>query len=324
MSIIVVGSVAYDSVTTAQGTRQDALGGSATYFALSCSYFAPVGIVAVVGDDFQPAARGMLEARGVDISGLKTAPGKTFRWAGKYGDEDVNSRVTLATQLNVFADFQPDLTPEQRNQPYLFLANIDPELQLKVLGQMKERPRLVAADTMNFWIEGKRQALTEVIKSVDVLMMDQGEARMFAAPLVEGVNMVKAARYILSLGPRMVIIKRGQHGVTQFTKTSVFAAPAFPLETVLDPTGAGDSFAGGFMGYLAATEDLSPGAFRRATVLGSVMGSFAVESFSIGRLHSITRGELINRFQQFTRITQFEGLEAGEDLPRREDAPVAP
>ena len=324
MSIIVVGSVAYDSVTTARGTRQDALGGSATYFALSCSYFAPVGIVAVVGEDFHEAARGLLEVRGVDISGIKTAPGKTFRWAGKYSEEDVNSRVTLATQLNVFADFQPDLTPEQRNQPYLFLANIDPELQLQVLGQMKERPRLVAADTMNFWIEGKRQALNEVVKSVDVLFMDEGEARMFAAVEVEGVNVVKAARYILSLGPRVVIVKRGQHGVIQFTKNSIFAAPAFPLETVLDPTGAGDSFAGGFMGYLAATGDLSPGAFRRATVLGSVMGSFTVESFSVGRLHLITRGELINRFQAFSKITQFEGLKAGEDLPRREDAPVAP
>ena len=323
MSIVVVGSVAYDSVTTAYGSRQDALGGSATYFALSCTNFSPVGIVAVVGDDFQQEALDLLKARGVDISGIKTSPGKTFRWAGKYSEEDVNSRVTLDTQLNVFADFQPELTPNQRRQSYLFLANIDPELQLKVLDQMDERPRLVAADTMNFWIEGKRQALTEVVKSVDVLLMDEGEARMFAAPEVEGVNVVKAARYILSLGPRLVIVKRSEHGVIQFSKDSVFAAPAYPMELVVDPTGAGDSFAGGFMGYLAATGDLSPGAFRRATVVGSVMGSFAVESFSVGRLQSITRIELTTRVQEFTRLTQFDGLEAAEDLPSREDARVS-
>ena len=312
--------MAYDSVTTAQGSRQDALGGSATYFAISGSNFVKVGIVAVVGDDFRPEDVELLKSHYVDTSGLKTARGRTFRWAGEYSLENVNSRQTLDTQLNVFADFEPELTQEQRKQPYLFLANIDPELQLKVLGQMDERPRLVAADTMNFWIDGKRDALTEVVKAVDVLFMDESETRMFATPHIESVNMVKAARYILSLGPRMIIVKRGEHGVVQFTEDSIFAAPAYPLESVADPTGAGDSFAGGFMAYLAATGDLSQSAFRRATVLGSVMGSFAVERFSVERLRSLTRPEIANRFHEFTKLSQFDGLKGDETLPWHEDA----
>ena len=312
--------MAYDSVTTAQGSRQDALGGSATYFAISGSNFAKVGIVAVVGDDFRPEDMELLKSHYVDTSGLETSRGKTFQWAGEYSPEDVNSRQTLDTQLNVFADFEPELTQEHRKQPYLFLANIDPELQLKVLGQMDERPRLVAADTMNFWIDGKRDALTEVVKAVDVLFMDEHETRMFATPHIDSANTVKAARYILSLGPRMVIVKRGEHGVIQFTEDSIFVAPAYPLESVVDPTGAGDSFAGGFMGYLAATGDLSPSAFRRATVLGSVMGSFAVERFSVERLRSLTRPDLTNRFHEFTKLSQFDGLKDDETLPWREDA----
>jgi sugar/nucleoside kinase (ribokinase family) len=320
MSILVVGSVAYDSVTTAQGSRQDALGGSATYFAISGSNFAKVGIVAVVGDDFRPEDMELLKSHSVDTSGLEVSRGKTFRWAGEYSLENVNNRQTLDTQLNVFADFEPELTQDHRKQPYLFLANIDPELQLKVLGQMDERPRLVAADTMNFWIDGKRDALTEVVKAVDVLFIDENETRMFAAPHVAGVNIVKAARYILSLGPRMVIVKRGEHGVMQFMEDSIFFAPAYPLESVVDPTGAGDSFAGGFVGYLAATGDLSRSAFRRATVLGSVMGSFAVECFSVERLCSLTRPELTNRFHEFTKLSRFDGLKADETLPWREDA----
>ena len=324
MSILVVGSVAYDTVQTSLGSRQDALGGSATYFAISGSYFAPVGIVAVVGDDFRQEDMALLRTHRVDTSGLKTSPGKTFRWAGEYSQEDVNSRRTLDTQLNVFADFEPELAPEQKRQPYLFLANIDPELQLKVLRQMEERPRLVAADTMNFWIDGKREALTEVVRAVDVLFMDENEVRLFAAPHIESVNVVKAARYILSLGPRMVMVKRGEHGVMQFMRDSMFAAPAYPLESVVDPTGAGDSFAGGFMGYLAATEDLSPQAFRRATVLGSVMGSFAVESFSLERLRVLTRPELTTRFREFTQLSQFDSLKEGETLPWGEDIASRP
>ena len=319
MAVLIVGSVAYDSVRTSHGSREGVLGGSASYAAISGSYFAPMGIVAVVGDDFASDDLALLNAHSIDTTGLETAPGKTFRWSGEYSLEDVNSRRTLDTQLNVFVDFSPVLSPEQRRQPNLFLANIDPELQLKVLGQMEERPKLVAADTMNFWIEGKRDALTEVIKSVDVLLIDEHETRLFAAPYIEGGSVVKAARHILGLGPQVVIVKRGEHGVIQFTEDSVFAAPAYPLERVVDPTGAGDSFAGGFMGYLAATGDLSPAALRRAVVLGSVMGSFAVESFSVERLGSLTRLELTTRFQEFTQLSQFDGLRGAESLPWRGD-----
>ena len=323
MAILVVGSVAYDSVSTALGKRQDALGGSATYFSISGSYFASVGIVAVVGNDFGTEELALLKAHQVDTSGLKTVPGKTFRWAGEYSRDDVNSRQTLDTQLNVFAAFDPQLTPQQRVEPYLFLANIDPELQLKVLGQMERRPRLVAADTMDFWINGNREALTNVIKAVDVLFMDEGEVRLFASPYIGGANVVQAARYIIGLGPQIVVVKRGEHGVIQFMKDSVFAAPSYPLERVQDPTGAGDSFAGGFMAYLAATGDLSPKGFRRAIVLGSVMGSFAVESFSLERLSSLTRVDITTRFREFTGLSQFDALKEKETLPWREEVPVA-
>ena len=317
MSVLVVGSVAYDSVKTPMGHRQEALGGSATYFAIAGSYFSPVCVVAVVGEDFKPEARALLRSHDVDLSGLKTSPGKTFRWAGEYSQDDVNSRRTLDTQLNVFADFEPELTSQQRKQSYLFLANIDPELQLKVLTQMAERPRLVAADTMNYWIEGKRDALTQVIEAVDVLFMDEHEVRQFSAPYIKGVNVVKAARYILGLGPLMVVVKRGEHGVIQFMRDSVFASPAYPLEVVVDPTGAGDAFGGGFMGYLAATGDLSQAAFRRATAVGSVMGSFAVESFSVERLCSLTRLDFANRLQGFAQLGQVDGLVGDQTLPWR-------
>ena len=317
MSILVVGSVAYDSVKTSLGSRQDALGGSATFFSIASSYFTPVGIVAVVGDDFAEGDLALLRAHDIDISGLKTSPGRTFRWAGEYSQTDVNSRRTLDTQLNVFADFEPELTSQQRQQSYLFLANIDPELQLKVLNQMEERPRLVAADTMNFWIEGKREALAEVIGSVDVLFMDEHEVRLFAGEL----NVTKAARHILGLGPSLVIVKRGEHGVIQYMSDSIFAAPAYPLEVVVDPTGAGDSFAGGFMGYLAATGDHGPAGFRRATVLGSVMGSFAVESFSVEKLRSLTRTDLVSRLHELTELSQFDGAKEMETLAWRGHSP---
>ncbi len=313
MSVLVVGSVAYDSVRTAAGSRDEALGGSATYFSISSSYFTPVSIVAVVGQDFRPEHIELLKAHQVDVSGLVQRPGKTFRWAGVYGTEDVNARDTLYTELNVFAEFSPRLGPEHRRQPYLFLANIDPELQMDVLQQMERRPRLVALDTMNFWIEGKNGALTRVVKAVDVLFMDEGEARKFSGE----ANLVRAARRIQALGPPTVIVKRGEHGVLMFHGDSVFAAPAFPLEHVVDPTGAGDCFAGGFMGYLAATGDLGPDAFRRAAIAGSVMGSFAVESFSTDRIGSLTRQEVNARFQAFAQLSQFRPLGEGESLPWR-------
>ena len=313
MSILVVGSVGYDSVKTNFGSRESALGGSATYFAVSSSYFAEVGVVAVVGDDFSPDDTAVFSSHDVDISGLKPLPGKTFRWAGEYGLEDVNSRRTLDTQLNVFAEFTPELTLEQKREPYLFLANIDPDLQLAVLEQMDERPKLVAADTMNFWIEDKREPIIDVIRDVDVLFMDESEVRLFTGE----VNVIKAVQDIMGLGPQVIVVKRGEHGVIQFTGDSVFAAPAYPLERVVDPTGAGDSFAGGYMGYLAATGDLSPAGFRRAAVLGSVMGSLAVESFSVERLRSLSQAELNDRFKEFTELTRFDGLSEAESLPWR-------
>jgi sugar/nucleoside kinase (ribokinase family) len=321
MAILVVGSVGYDTVETPAGSREDALGGSATFFSISSSYFAPVGMVAVVGEDFTTASVDVLKAHRVDVSGLQRAPGKTFRWSGVYGREDVNSRETLDTQLNVFADFDPRLSPEHRTLPYLFLANIDPELQLNVLGQMDRRPKLVAADTMNFWIDGKLEALNEVVRSVDVLFVDEHEVRQFAATRAGGVNVVRAARLIQNMGPETVIVKRGEHGVIQFMGDSIFAAPAYPLDTVVDPTGAGDSFAGGFIGYLAGAGELGPGAFRRAAVVGSVMGSFAVESFSVERLSALHRTEIAARFRDFSNISQFEGLKGAETLPWRDGAP---
>ncbi len=313
MSVLVVGSVAYDSVTTPAGNRKDALGGSATYFSVSSSYFTPVSVVAVVGEDFRAEDLGLLNSHGVETSGLERSKGKTFRWVGLYGTEDANTRDTLDTELNVFAHFSPTLSPEHRKQPYLFLANIDPELQLRVLDQMHTRPKLVALDTMNFWIEGQENALARVVERVDMLFVDEGEARSLAGE----TNLVRAVRRIMGLGPSAVIVKRGEHGALLFQGESVFAAPAFPLEDVIDPTGAGDSFAGGFVGYLAATDDLSPDSFRRAAVLGSVMGSFAVEGFSLDRTGSLTEAEIEARFRALTAVTHFTPLAEGETLPWR-------
>lgn len=313
MSLLVVGSVAYDSVSTPAGSRDNSLGGSATYFSIASSYFADPSVVAVVGDDFAEDDVALLRSHDVDTSGLERKKGRTFRWTGVYGAEDVNTRETLDTQLNVFADFSPRLGPDHRKSDYLFLANIDPDLQLDVLNQMDPRPRLVALDTMNFWIEGKRMALTTVVKKVDVLFMDEGEVRSFAGE----ANLISAARTIHDIGPKTVIVKRGEHGALLFDGGTPFAAPAIPLERVVDPTGAGDCFAGGFMGYLAASGDLSGDGFRRAAALGSVMGSFAVESFSADRVSSLTQQDIQGRFDQFTNLLRFPAMADGETLPWR-------
>ena len=314
MSVLVVGSVAYDSVVTPTGSRSEALGGSATYFCVAGSYFAPVSVVAVVGQDFRSEDLAMIKQRGVDTTGIAREQGKSFRWSGKYGEEDLNARTTLDTQLNVFAEFSPRLSADHKRAPYVFLANIDPELQRDVLSQVSTQPMLVALDTMNFWIGGKNDQLRDVVRDIDVLFMDESEARQFAGH----ANLVKAAREIMDLGPTVVVLKRGQHGVLLFQPGSVFAAPAFPLEDVVDPTGAGDAFAGGFIGYLAATGDLNPGGFRRATVLGSVMGSFAVESFSLDRLASLSKEGIDARFRAFAELSQFDALREGESLPWRD------
>ena len=313
MSVLVVGSVAYDSVVTPAGSRQDVLGGSATYFSIAASYFTPVSIVAVVGDDFLPEHVDLLKGHRVDTSGLERSAGRSFRWSGVYSAEDMNTRRTLDTQFNVFADFSPKLGPEHQRTPYVFLANIDPDLQMDVLNQVEAGTILVALDTMNFWIERKNSSLRRVVKDIDVIFIDEAEAREFAG----GVNLVKAAGHIRDLGPTVVVIKRGEHGVLLFHRDSVFAAPAFPLDSVVDPTGAGDAFAGGFLGYLAGSGDLSPDAFRRATVLGSVMGSYAVESFSVDRLGSLTEGDIDARFRAFARLSQFAPLKESERLPWR-------
>ena len=313
MSVLVVGSVAYDSVSTSAGSRGDALGGSAMYFSISSSYFTPVSLVAVVGDDFRDEHIDLLKSHDVDVSGLERRHGKTFRWSGVYGTEDLNTRETLDTQLNVFADFSPKLEAKHRESPYLFLANIEPGLQLDVLNQMKSRPKVVALDTMNFWIDGNQESLKKIVEQVDVVFMDEGEARTFGGE----VNVVKAAKRISAMGPSTVVVKRGEHGVLVFSGGSIFAAPAFPLEAVVDPTGAGDCFAGGFMGYLASTGDTGPEGMRRAAVLGSVMGSFAVESFSADRIGSLSHEEIEERFRAFTDLSRFEALKDGESLPWR-------
>ena len=312
--LLVVGSVAYDSVKTPSGSRECSLGGSAMYFSIASSYFAPVSLVAVVGDDFLPQHVALLKAHGVDVTGLERRAGETFRWSGVYTAEDANQRETLDTRPNVSADSSPELDETQRGAGYLFLANIDPELQLEVLDQMKTRPRLVGLDSMNFWIEGKRPQLDRIVKAVDVLFMDEGEARSYA----DEPNLLRAARRIHDAGPRTVVIKRGDHGVLVSNEGSLFSTPAFSLDRVVDPTGAGDAFAGGFMGMLAATQDLSDRGIRRAAVLGSVMGSFTVEDFSADRLASLTRADLDQRFEAFVRLTQFETLEKGKSLPWRE------
>ena len=302
MDILVIGSVAFDSVETPFGRGDDVLGGSATYFSTSASFFTGVQLVAVVGDDFPEEPKEFLISRGVDLAGLQTRPGETFRWKGRYG-YDLNEAQTLETHLNVFETFHPQLPESYRKAEYVFLANIDPELQLEVLNQV-ERPKLIACDTMNFWIEGKREALVRTLGHVDILVINEAEVRQLA----DEANLVKASRAVLAMGPKTLVVKRGEYGVLVFTEHSIFSAPAYPLEEVFDPTGAGDTFAGGFMGYLAATNNLSDETIRKATVFGSVMASFTVEDFSLNRLRKLSWSEVEERFRRFQTLTAFEGL----------------
>jgi sugar/nucleoside kinase (ribokinase family) len=302
MDILVIGSVAFDSVETPFGRGDDVLGGSATYFSSSASFFTGVQLVAVVGEDFPDEPRQFLSSRGVDLAGLQTRPGKTFRWKGRYG-YDLSEAQTLETHLNVFETFHPELPEAYRQAQFVFLANIDPELQLEVLQQV-ERPKLIACDTMNFWIEGKRDALIRTLGHVDILVINEAEVRQLA----DEANLVKASRAVLAMGPKTLVVKRGEYGVLVFTEHSVFSAPAYPLEEVFDPTGAGDTFAGGFMGYLASTNNLSDETIRKATVFGSVMASFTVEDFSLNRLRKLSWQEIEDRFRHFQALTTFEGL----------------
>ena len=312
MSLLVVGSVAYDSVQTPAGRRERALGGSAVYFSLAASYLTKVSIVGVVGEDFDDRHVELMKSRGVDVSGLERVKGRTFHWSGVYSTEDVNQRETLDTQLNVFAEFSPALSPGHRASDIVFLANIDPSLQLDVLDQLDQRPKFAALDSMDFWIDGSRRDLEEVISRVDLLFLDEGESRSLSGEF----NLIRAARSIQKTGPRTVVIKRGEHGVLMADGDDLFSTPAYPLDRVIDPTGAGDSFAGGFMGIISATGDTSSEGLRRAAVVGSVMGSFTVEDFSIERLESLTVSDIKRRFREFQNLTTFGGFDDWSALAR--------
>jgi sugar/nucleoside kinase (ribokinase family) len=305
MGIVVVGTVAFDTVETPFGKGENVLGGSATYFSTSASFFTDVSLVAVVGEDFPDEHVQFLKSREINTDGLQRIPGKTFHWTGRYG-YDLNEAQTLDTQLNVLMQFKPVLPESYRDAEYLFLANIDPDLQMEVLEQVRH-PKVVACDTMNFWISSKPEALRKVLQKVDIVVINEGEARQFTGE----ANLVKAARQIISLGCKRLVVKRGEYGVLMFTPDSVFAAPAYPLEEVFDPTGAGDTFAGGFMGYLASTGNHSEESVRQALVFGSVMASFNVEDFSLNRMKRLQYREIEARYRSFKLLTHFQDLPAG-------------
>ncbi|MBK6313610.1 MAG: sugar kinase [Blastocatellia bacterium] len=303
MSILVVGTVAYDAIKTPFGERPHILGGSATHFSVSASFFTDVRLMAVVGDDFKSESEQVLLDRGVDVTDLKRMPGrKTFFWKGEYG-YDLNTAHTLDTQLNVLAEFDPQLDDSAREVPFLFLANTDPKLQRQA--RLQSAARLVALDTMNFWIEGARDGLLAALADIDLLVVNDAEARELAGES----NLIRAARVIRGFGPKILVVKRGEFGAALFSDHGYFATPAYPIEEVIDPTGAGDSFAGGMMGYLAASNDTSDAGLRRAIIYGSVMASFNVEAFGCERLLSLTHTEIAERFRQFKTLTHFEEVE---------------
>jgi len=303
MSLVVVGSVALDSLETPFGRREEVLGGSASFFSTAASFFGPARVVAVVGEDFPEEHLAFLRSRGTDLEGLVRRPGRTFRWKGRY-QSDLNVAHTLDTQLNVFAEFSPELPESYRDSEYVFLGNIDPELQRRVLDQVRS-PRFVGLDTMNYWITGQRESLLRTLQRVDMVFVNDAEARQLAGEH----NVVRAAGAILSMGPRAVVVKRGEYGALFFSEGQVFASSAVPLATVFDPTGAGDSFAGGFMGYLAASRRQDHAALRRAVVVGSVLASFAVEQFSLDRFRTLTAAEIRARYAEVRRLAQFDDLE---------------
>lgn len=300
MSLLVVGSVAFDALETPSGAVPRTLGGAATYFAVAASFFTRVNLVAVVGDDFTRRDARIFRGRRIDLRGLERAAGKTFFWAGRYS-RNLNNRETLATELNVFADFRPRLPEPYRDSSFIFLANIHPELQQSVLQQVRRRPRLVALDTMNYWIDRTPAELRRTLRRVHLLMINDAETRQLSSQ----DNLLRAARHIFRMGPTTLVMKRGEHGALLVRPRSLFSLPAFPLEEVQDPTGAGDSFAGGFMGYLARAGRINDATLRRAMVYGSVLGSFAVERFGLDRLRALTRREIEARARQLCRLTRF-------------------
>jgi sugar/nucleoside kinase (ribokinase family) len=299
MTLLAVGSVAFDDLETPSGQRDNILGGSASHFSLSASRFHPVQVVAIVGEDFGPEHFKVFEGRPIDLSGLVKVPGKSFHWKGAYG-QDLNEAQTLETHLNVFADFRPDLPEAHRSAGFLFLGNIDPVLQLAVVKQMKVRPKWIALDTMNFWINGARGPLLDVLKEVDILLVNEAEGRALTGER----NLLKVYKKIRDLGPSILVIKRGEYGMLLFTPEGFFAAPAFPLEEVHDPTGAGDTFAGGFLGYLAAADAMDMPTLKRAALAGTVMASFAVQAFGTERLQDLTDVEYQERGKAFQEMIQ--------------------
>ena len=300
--IVTVGSVAFDSVKTPFGEASRVVGGAATYFSVAASFFTDVRLVGVVGDDFSDEEMGVFAGRRIDTAGLQRVPGETFRWKGEYGF-DLNTRETIYTHLNVFDRFRPVLPDAYRSTPFVFLANIHPALQTDVLTQVA-RPRFVAADTMNYWIEGTPDELRAVLRRVDALLINDEEARELGG----WSNLVKAARAICAMGPRLLVIKRGEHGVLMTREDGFFAAPAMPLDTVVDPTGAGDTFAGGFMGYLASAREVTDEVLTRAAIAGSALASLAVEDFGLDGLLKASSKAINRRFQAFKRLTHFEAL----------------
>ncbi len=301
MGILVVGSVGLDSVETPAGKVENALGGSAIYFSTAASFFSDsIQLVAVVGEDFPPEHLNFLDSRGINIEGLERIhDGQTFRWGGNYTD-DLNSAVTLFTDLNVYGNFQPKLPESYKNTPYVFLANINPELQLDVLQQVTN-PKLVVCDTMNLWINNSRTALMETLRAVDILILNDNEARL----LTHESNLICAAKQILSYGPERVIIKKGEHGAISLTSSTFFSAPSHPLESVIDPTGAGDSFAGGFLGYVAAADNTCEETIRKAIMYGTIVASFNVEDFSLNRQRVLNRTEIDYRYHELQKSVLF-------------------
>lgn len=299
MSILVVGSIAYDSVETASGKMDDALGGSSLFFAAAASMFAPVNVVGVVGTDFKHDDIQFLKEKNVNFDGVSIEEGETFRWGGRYHD-NMNKRDTLFTYLNVFETFKPVIPAQYKNCEYVFLANIDPELQLDVLQQIS-KPKLVVLDTMNFWISGKKEALEQVVKKSDIVILNDEELQEFTGEL----NFVKGADKLVSMGPKTIVIKRGEYGAALYSSNEFFFAPAFPLSNVVDPTGAGDTFAGGFVGYIAAQDNVSEKTLRNAVLYGSTTASFTVEDFSLLRLKRLTKDEMDQRFRKFKDMITF-------------------
>jgi sugar/nucleoside kinase (ribokinase family) len=299
MSILVVGSVALDSIETPFGKKKEILGGSATFFSISASFFDKVNIIATVGEDFPKKYLQLLKSRGIGTGGISIDKGKTFRWEGRYG-QDMNVAHTLATHLNVFQNFAPEIPDSLKNSNILFLANIDPDLQDSVLRQVN-KPKLIACDSMNHWITSKKRSLKKFLHKVDIFLLNDAEARQFSGE----ANLLKAAKAIVAKGPKSVIIKKGEHGVIYYSKKEHFIAPAYPLETVFDPTGAGDTFAGGVIGYLSKASRINDAAIRKSIVYGSILASFAVEDFSVDRLLKIGLSDIYKRYSEFKKLTRF-------------------